>query len=621
MHTYKRITIPVPAEAERKRKELFMQEKRFVKFARALRLQCDQGFLETYERRKVLFPCARVVWPRRLEERKYLHSSSNDMRSFSMLTKSKEYRPYLEFAEIQEQIDSGFGFLSPSHSEVIETITKEGHPISRSLRGELTPGVVQRPEEKPFRAWKNWQFAFSGGVHLSRAQHYYGWWQVLVVYELEFINLQIENPAWRIQMTENIKQSLKAGKRRFLSRNIINPPRRIDFNPSSAPLEEIWPGAWSPWLPWIERAADFDWRSYISLQCYFSQVDQRGGSDCEWDLHLQRKQDAAKILTEGTCTEEWVRLLRALCRFEEHLAKEERLLLRLVVHNIMRMIADLLHVAFNMDTRKLALEHDGVARQGYETGLCSVDGEAVQPWHLLRVLNERFFITDTVVEQFVKYHFEQLQNQLIDKLEPNCASSFMVSLSNVYDEPIFLALASYEHARSQEQVGAWQNQQLWAAIRALVVASESETRSWFGKDSLFCVFSELYQEEWKDLWKEFLRQHPDARQGKLDSTKKFIEVLEKIMTEIEVLEEIMTEVDKNIKIPIQRLDWHFTITYFARNWNAHNGQNPHPYYARLGDLIVTSVMRVLLISWEVARSERKYKQNLATMYPIFAESS
>jgi hypothetical protein len=275
----------------------------------------------------------------------------------------------------------------------------------------------------------------------------------------------------------------------------------------------------------------------------------------------------------------------------------------------MRTIADLLYVAFNMNTRELALEHDGAARQGYEGGLCSVDGEAVRPWHLLRVLNERFFITDTVVERFVKYHFEQLQYRLVAKLEPDCASSFMSSLSNVYNEPIFLALASYEHARSQEQVDAWKNQQLWAAIRALVVASESETRSWFGKDSLYDVFHELFPKGWQALWQEFTEQHPAAEKGKLDSTKKFIEVLEVLMT----------RVDKDIERPIQRLDWHFTITYFARNWNAHNGQIPHPYSARLGSLIVTSVMRVLLISWEVARSKIKYKQNLATMYPVFAE--
>jgi hypothetical protein len=128
MNIHKSITIPVPAKAERKRNELFMQEKRFVEFARELRLQCDQGFLETYERRKVLFPCARVVWPRRLEERKHHYRISNDMRPFSMSTKSKEYGPYLEFAEIQSQINSGFGCLSPSHSGLIDAIIKKRSP-------------------------------------------------------------------------------------------------------------------------------------------------------------------------------------------------------------------------------------------------------------------------------------------------------------------------------------------------------------------------------------------------------------------------------------------------------------------------------------------------------------
>lgn len=614
MHTYKSITIPVPDKAERKRKELFMDERRFVEFARALRLQCDQGFLEIYERKKILFPYARIVRPKRLEERAHLvarlHSMlSDDGKKYIALERSKEYRPFMEFAEIHEVIESGFGFMPSSSLDIITTITKAGHPISRSLRGDLTPGVVQRPRERTFRAWQSWRFDIPGGVRLNRARHYYGWWQVLEVYELETINLQIENPAWRIQHTDIDKRFLKVGRWSILHRD-INPPRRIDFNPLNAPLEEIWPGAWSLWSPWIERAADFDWRSYASMCCYQNN-SQSTENQQEWERHLQRERDAANILTEGTCNEEWTCLLRALCRFEKHLAIEERFLLRSVVHNIIRLVSQLLCIAFNKDIRQLAIEHDGPAREGNVPGLCYVDGEIIQPWHLLRVLNERFFITDTIVERFVEYHFEQLQSRLVNKLEPDCASSFMSALSNAYNEPILYALASYEHARSQKPVGAWQNQQLWAAIRALVVASESETRSWFGKDSLYDIFHELYREEWKDRWREFSKKHLAATQGKIDSTKKFIEVLD----------ELMAEVDKNIGSPIQPLDWHFTITYFARNWNAHNGQNPHPYSARLGSLIVTSVMRVLMISWEVARSEIKHKQNLATMYPIFAERS
>ncbi|MFM6174968.1 MAG: hypothetical protein ACKPB4_23035 [Sphaerospermopsis kisseleviana] len=599
MHTLKSITIPVPAKAERKLNELFMHEKRFIEFAKALRLECDQGYLETYERSKVLFPHARLVRPRRLELRAHLahlDMLSNDERRYLSLRQSKPFKPFIEFEDANNYSD-------------IEVITKSGHPISRSLRGEFAPGVIRRPQETSFQAWKTWRFEAPGGFSLNRAENFYGWWQVLELYELEFINLQIEDPAWRTESIEAIKRFLKGGKWRFLCQSIINPPRPIDFDPFRAPLNDIWPGAWSPWLPWIERAADFNCLSYISLQYYFSLVDQHEGSDCEWHVHLQRRQDAAKILTEGTCTEEWVRLLRALCRFEEHLAKEERLLLRLVVHNIIHMIADLLHVAFNMDTRELAVEHDGVARQGYETGLHDVNGETVRPWHLLRILDEGFFITDTIVERFVKYHFEQLQNRLDAKLDLDCASSFISSLSTVYNEPILLALASYEHARSQEQVGAWKNRKLWAAIRALVVASESETRSWFGKDSLHGVFDQLFPTEWNEQWKKFVKKHPVAEKGKLDSTEKFIDVLE----------ELLAEVDKNIAMPVQRLDWQFTITYFARNWNAHNGHNPHPYSARLGSLVVTSVMRVLLISWEVARGEMKYKQNLNAMYPVFAD--
>lgn len=100
MHTYKRITMPVLAKAEHKRNELFMEVKRFVEFARALHLQCDQDLLETYERQKVLFPYARVVRPRRLEERIHWYRISHEMRPYQMLTRSKEYRLFIEFSQV-----------------------------------------------------------------------------------------------------------------------------------------------------------------------------------------------------------------------------------------------------------------------------------------------------------------------------------------------------------------------------------------------------------------------------------------------------------------------------------------------------------------------------------------
>ena len=82
MHSYKFFRIPVPAQAERKRNEFMMGSKRFVEFANAIRLQCDQGYLEKCERQKSFFPHARVVWPKRLEESVHRHKLSRDMRLF-----------------------------------------------------------------------------------------------------------------------------------------------------------------------------------------------------------------------------------------------------------------------------------------------------------------------------------------------------------------------------------------------------------------------------------------------------------------------------------------------------------------------------------------------------------
>ena len=608
MRPYKVFSMPVPAQAERKRNEFMMDAKRFVEFAKALRLECDQGFLETYERKKLLFPHARFAWPRRLEERVHRHLLSRDMRPFSILTRSREFKPYIEFADIQREIDSGFGFSSSSRrSSVINTVIKEGHPISHALRDEHAPGagVVQSPHERPFRTWNTWCFDYPEGPRLNRAEHYYGWWQVLDLYELEYINLQIENPAWRIQQTVEGKRFLK-GMRWSIWHRDITPPTSVNFAPSRESVDQIWRGAWSCWSPLIERAADFDWRSYASRQCYIWQVRDEGNQEDEWDLHLQREIQAAKILTEETCNEEWIRLLRSLCRFEEHLAKEERLLLRQVVHNIIHMVSNLLQVAFKKDIRQLAMEHGGLARQGGH-GLCDVDGEAVRPWHLLEILNERFLMTDRFVRPFVESCFEQFQSRLVCKLHSDCANSLLDTLSKCDNEPLLLALVSYQKIEHLEIGYPWENQQRWAAIRALIVATESETRRWFGKESLFHVFLELFPKDksskgWQCRWDKFNDKNLSA--GNVDTTKEFINLLEVVRS----------NVHKRGDVRIQRLDYHIIVAYFSRNWNAHNGQNPHPNAEDFGRLVVISVMRSLFIAWDAAYFNPWYKENLVSSY-------
>jgi hypothetical protein len=604
MHTDKSFTMPVPAEAERKRNELFMDEKRFVKFAKALSLQCDQGYLETYERKKVLFPHARIVWPRRLEERVSRHKLSHDIRSLSSLTRSKEHRPFIEFSEMQQNIDSGEGFVSPSRTDIIDFITKKGHPISRSLCGELFPGVVQHPQQRPFRSWKTWCFYSTEGYRHNRAEHYYGWWQVLELYELERINLEIETPHWRIQPTAKQKQFLKSTSWKILHRD-INPPTRVNFDPYHESLEEIWPTAWFGWSPWIELAADFDWRSNASLQRYAWQVRQGNNGEQEWDLHLQRERVAAKLLTEGTRNDEWTRLLRSLCRFEEHLAREERLLLRMAVHNIIHMIVDLLSVAFNKDMRQLAVEHDGPARKSW--GPCSVDGETVRPWHLLSVLNENLYVTDRFVRPFIEEHFEYWRRRLDPALQPDCATSFLDRLSTIYNEPLLLALAAYKRAERLEMDTSWAYHRFWAAIRALITATESETRRWFGFDKELYSFLDNRFPGWQTSYQRLF----DKNSKRGVNLRRF--------QNIEDYTSVLTNLERQISECHDKggIDMHnqISIFYIARNWNAHHGDNPPIYLKGLGQTVVFSIVLVLLCLWDQAEKDKSdvldklYKKN------------
>jgi hypothetical protein len=158
----------------------------------------------------------------------------------------------------------------------------------------------------------------------------------------------------------------------------------------------------------------------------------------------------------------------------------------MVVHNIIHIIVDLLSVAFNKDMRQLAVEHDGPARQSW--GPCSVDGETVRHWHLLSVINENLYVTERFVRPFFEEHFEYWRKRLDPALQPDCATSFLDQLSKKDNEPLLLALAAYQRAEKYEMDTFWASQQFWAAIRSLIVATESETRRWFDSNEKLFFF-------------------------------------------------------------------------------------------------------------------------------------
>lgn len=183
----------------------------------------------------------------------------------------------------------------------------------------------------------------------------------------------------------------------------------------------------------------------------------------------------------------------------------------------------------------------------------------------------------------------------------------------VYNEPLLSALASHERAlRLKDKNSPWLNPQRWAAIRALLVATDSETRRWLNKEKFFHAFLQLFPsiegcKGWQDRWDKFKEKHPVA--GRLDTTEQYCDLLAVVMADIQGR-------DNN---QVESLDFHITVVYFSRNWSAHNGQNPNPSAEYLGSLVVTSVMRTLFVTWNAVWNSPKHHQNLARIYPSIAE--
>lgn len=98
------------------------------------------------------------------------------------------------------------------------------------------------------------------------------------------------------------------------------------------------------------------------------------------------------------------------------------------------------------------------------------------------------------------------------------------------------ALARYQLAERIEKNSPWENQRVWAAVRALIVATESETRRWFESDATLFPFLKSRFYGWQKTYENYCRDYK-TREGnclkQIRGTEAFVRVLTHFENKIE----------------------------------------------------------------------------------------
>ena len=80
-----------------------------------------------------------------------------------------------------------------------------------------------------------------------------------------------------------------------------------------------------------------------------------------------------------------------------------------------------------------------------------------------------------------------------------------------------------------------------------------------------------------------------------------------------VLTDLEAQINELRDKPFVRISNQINAFYIARNWNAHCGEDPHPYQRDIGRTITSSILLLLLVLWDQAR--RDNSDALDTIYP------
>jgi hypothetical protein len=432
------IELQVDSDARSRSCTPYLEREDFIKYCKANGVYTNAEALEAYEKKRLLYPCFRLLYPSELLRRKFR----------AILPDGNGQYRYRDEWEPLINLEEALSLSQMWHTKESEKAMLEGHPLDQALEAGV-PFIVN-PSEQKYKAWSRYNVVEGTyeGIRSkkSRAVHYYSTWKLFFLDELNSSNTVSHNRATDRKSHWWLKQ------------------------------DELHACSLNEFMPYFRNVASFTYRYNLRQINYIKNSRQ---TKAEWDQVVDKSQRLAQGIFKDANYKKWIRFLRKLIELHEDYRKYVRLIIAEEAKRYIVRTVRLIRFATGYDFKRICDDVCGPLINRFD-GVGHEDGVYIYP----RMLEEILANEEWDLKQNVKRHFEldlkDFNKSLIEKEkipEPLCEELF----DELIKEPEGAALAAIRKINKALNITKlYRNTEMWGGISDLAKSVEVYGRKWHG---------------------------------------------------------------------------------------------------------------------------------------------
>ena len=504
------ISISIPSDAQSRGDTSYMEHTDFIRYCKANKVYVSEYELEQYEKKKLLCPCYRILYPRELLIRDFRASHLKHPQNYKI---RDEWKPLVS---LQDLIFKSQHWVYKEFEEAID----HGHPLEQAASSN-NPHILE-PGTQRFKKWERYKVIVgkynSNNMRESRAKHYYSPWKVFLIYDLKELNTDEHNRATDSRRGWGV----------------------IDNRLRHSSLIEF--------IPFFMILSSFAYRGSL-LSIYYSEKTSRTEQD--WRLIVDRKRRIAKGLFSSSIYSEWIRFLRKLIELHERYRDYEKILLSLETKSYIARTVTFLRNATDYMFEKICADVSGKFKKRSGVGL--ENKVLVFSGTLEELFPDEKWDLEQNVRWQLAYQLKEFNSHLADneKIPESLADDLFDDVSG---DPSGSALAAIRKInKSYFDDTIWREDEVWSGVRDLAVSLEVHGKQWIGGNKFNDVLTRLFPSTYDRLKKKTGIPKPTES----TNTKEFLDNL------VVIKKTITPDNGK-------RCGGHILIAHLTRNFTSHH---------------------------------------------------
>ena len=531
------ISIRIPSDAQSRAHTPFMGHADFIKYCKANRVDVNESALEGYEKKGLLFPCVRVLYPRELI-RRYFRASRDQYGSRYKIR--DEWKPLIE---LEKAMQNDTLWMDKEYERNVE----RGHPLECALL-DKHPFVID-PAIQKYKAWSNYRIIegeIDGHkIKTSRADHYYAPWKIFHLFELNELN------------TDEINRA--TGRRRgwgFIDKK-VRPSSLNEFD------------------DYFKIISSFSYRRYL-LRVNYNEATKHTTND--WKRMSSRRKQIAERLFSAYFYKKWIRFLRKLIELHENYREMEKYILSEAASSYIGRTVIFLRNATGYAFQKVCQDVSGPYDKYLGIGM--EDEVKVYAGRLEEMFPDEKWDLEQNVKDLIVHELKRFNASLSEgERIPEIISEQL--FNELAKEPEGTSLAAVRKLdKAYSDPGLWYDTEIWSGIRDLAISIEVHGKEWHGGKKLDVVFRNLFSSPTHnyDSLKKMtgIDKFTDA-----NDTKEFLSKL----ALVESLKQIPTD---------RRCGRHLLIAHLTRNYASHQkgltGKNLRENLSKIYSALISTLL-------------------------------